>query len=63
MKGCALFLEVEELSEAKRLFAGLAEGGRVTVDLACQFWGEWYGNLTDAFGVQWAVSCAPSPMR
>jgi PhnB protein len=48
MKGCALFLEVEDLSEAKRLFAGLAEGGRVTVALARQFWGDWYGNLTDA---------------
>jgi PhnB protein len=57
MKGCALYLEVAELDEARNVFAGLAEGGRVTVAFTRQFWGEWYGNLTDAFGVQWAMSC------
>jgi uncharacterized glyoxalase superfamily protein PhnB len=29
---------------------------RVTVPFQRQFWGEHYGNFTDRFGVQWAVS-------
>jgi PhnB protein len=56
MKGCALLLELEDVGEAGALFARLAEGGRVTVPFARQFWGTHYGNFTDRFGVQWAVS-------
>lgn len=58
MKGCALFLEEDDLDVAKRLFDALSAGGRVTVPFAKQFWGDTYGNFTDAFGVQWAVNCA-----
>jgi PhnB protein len=58
MKGCALYVEVDELRAAEALFASLSEGGRVTVPFRRQFWGEHYGNFTDRFGVQWAVGCA-----
>jgi len=58
MKGCALFLERNH-AEALALFAALSTGGRVTVPFQKQFWGH-YGNFTDRFGVQWAVS---SPAR
>lgn len=42
--------------EADRVFAALAEGGQVTMPLADQFWGDYYGSLTDRFGVQWMVN-------
>jgi PhnB protein len=58
MKGCALYIEFDELGAAERLFASLSEGGRVTVPFKGQFWGEHYGNFTDRYGVQWAVGCA-----
>src|SRR5580700_9239841 len=56
MKGCALYLEDEDAGRAKALFDALSAGGRVTVPFKKQFWGEQYGNFTDKFGVQWAVS-------
>ena len=58
MKGCALFLEMSNASEAEALFAKLSAGGRTTVAFGRQFWGDYYGNFTDRFGVQWAVGCA-----
>ncbi len=61
MKGCALFLEFEDIKAAKSLFERLSDGGRVTVRFARQFWGDDYGNFTDRFGVQWAVLCRAAP--
>lgn len=58
MKGCALLLELTDLPAATQLFAALSTGGRVTVAFAKQHWGNYYGNFTDKFGVQWAVHCS-----
>ena len=55
MKGCALLIEFEDPGAAGACFATLSEGGCVTVAFARQFWGDWYGNFTDRFGVQWAI--------
>jgi PhnB protein len=56
MKGCAILLEHDDVDSAQTLFATLSAGGRITVPFRKQFWGEYYGNFTDKFGVQWAVS-------
>jgi len=42
--------------EADRVFAALSEGGQVGMPLEDQFWGDYYGHLTDRFGVQWMVN-------
>ncbi len=39
-----------------KYFNGLAEGGKVDMPLAKQFWGDIYGQLTDKFGVHWMVN-------
>lgn len=57
MKGCALFIELDNRDDAALLFAKLSSEGRVTVPFARQFWGDYYGNFTDRFGVQWALNC------
>ena len=44
--------------ETDRLFNALAEGGRIEMALAEQFWGDYYGSLTDRFGVQWMFNCS-----
>lgn len=43
-------------AEADRLFGALSEGGTVTMPLADQFWGDYFGSLTDRFGVNWMVN-------
>jgi PhnB protein len=42
--------------EAKRLFDGLAEGGKVTMPLNKTFWADQFGMLEDKFGINWMVS-------
>lgn len=46
-------VEPESRAETDRLFAALSEGGRVSMPLADQFWGAYYGALTDKFGIPW----------
>ena len=42
--------------EADRVFNGLAQGGQITMPLADQFWGDYYGMCTDRFGINWMMS-------
>lgn len=43
--------------ETKKLFDALKEGGQVSMELADMFWGDYFGSLTDKFGVQWMFNC------
>lgn len=43
-------------AEADRLFNGLSEGGRVNMPMANTFWGDYFGMLTDKFGINWMMS-------
>ena len=45
-------------TEADRIFAGLSEGGEVEMPLTEMFWGDYFGTLTDKFGVRWMVNCS-----
>jgi PhnB protein len=56
MKGCAILIEEDSLERAQKLFEALSADGRVTVPFKKQFWGDHYGNCTDKFGVQWAIT-------
>lgn len=55
-----IHIEVDTKEETDRLFNALKEGGQIGMELAEQFWGDYFGNLTDKFGVQWMISC---PLR
>lgn len=44
-----------------KAFNGLAQGGKVVMPLAKQFWGDTYGQLTDKFGVHWMVNITARP--
>lgn len=46
--------------EADRLFAALAEGGEVEMPMADMFWGDYFGSLTDRYGIKWMVNIAGS---
>ena len=47
----------DDKQEAERVFNALAEGGNITMPLSNQFWGAYYGMLTDKFGINWMVNC------
>jgi PhnB protein len=48
----------ESKEEAIRIFKALSTGGKVEMPIADQIWGDYYGSLTDKFGVQWMVNYA-----
>lgn len=51
-------LEPDTRSETERLFKELSEGGKIDMPLTDMFWGSYFGNLTDKFGVQWMFNCS-----
>lgn len=49
-------LSPDSREEAEKLFNGLSEGGKVNMPLEDMFWGAYYGDLTDKFGIKWMVN-------
>ena len=52
----AVSLQPDSRAEADRLFAALAKGGKVEMPIQDMFWGDYYGSLTDKFGIRWMVN-------
>ncbi len=50
-------LEPDTRAETDRLFAALSQNGKVEMPLQEMFWGDYYGSLTDQFGVMWMFNC------
>lgn len=46
-------LEPESREETQRLFDALADGGTVHMPLQDMFWGAFFGQVTDRFGINW----------
>jgi len=51
-------LEPDTRAETTRLFNALAVGGKVEMQLQEMFWGDYFGSITDKFGVQWMFNCS-----
>jgi PhnB protein len=49
-------LSGDDAEALRGYFAGLAEGGTVSMPLERQMWGDEYGALTDRFGVPWMAN-------
>ncbi|HXM19581.1 MAG TPA: VOC family protein [Candidatus Tumulicola sp.] len=52
----SLSLGTKDVSEAKRLFDALSQGGKVEVPLEKAFWGAMFGMFTDKYGIDWMVN-------
>jgi PhnB protein len=51
----------QDTAKLTEVFDKLAQGGKVDMPLAKQFWGDTFGMLTDKFGVHWMVNITPQP--
>jgi PhnB protein len=60
MRGSAHILWMDDRSQTNALFSKLADGGTITTPLGMQPWGDYFGKLTDRFGVQWMLDCPVS---
>lgn len=51
-----LSLMGDDAAQLTKIFNELAKGGRVTMPLEKQFWGDTFGMLTDQFGMHWMIN-------
>ena len=56
-QGFNVMAAVEQPAEAERIFATLADGGKVTMPVQETFWAQRFGMVTDRFGTPWMVNC------
>ncbi len=52
----AISISVDSREQCDSYFAGLSEGGTVKMPLQETFWGAYFGNWTDKFGINWMVN-------
>lgn len=52
-------IEPESREEADRLFKELAEDGNVTMPMADMFFGAYFGEFTDKYGINWMINYQP----
>jgi PhnB protein len=57
-KGNNFFVTLNTSSEAEtdELFNKLSDGANIMMPVAQQFWGAYFGMLTDKFGIQWMLT-------
>ena len=54
----ALTLITDDKDEITRIYTELGEGGEVDMPLEKTFFSEWFGMVTDRFGISWQLSHA-----
>jgi PhnB protein len=52
----SISVNTDSEEEANRLFAGLANGGKVKMPMNKTFWGAYFGMFTDKFGINWMIN-------
>ena len=56
-KGLTVSLVLDDVVEADRIFAALAEGGSVQMAIQETFWAARFGMLVDKFAIPWMINC------
>lgn len=56
-QGMSVSLHPSSVSEGRRIFQKLAEGGAVTMPFEPTFWCPGFGMLKDRFGISWMLNC------
>jgi PhnB protein len=51
-------LEPDTRDETQRLFLALSDGAKIEMPLQDMFWGDYFGSLTDQFGIRWMFNCS-----
>jgi|SRR3989344_7304221 len=52
-----IMLEPDTREEADKLFKDLSEGGEIEMEMAEQFWGDYFGSFKDKYGTGWMINC------
>ncbi|OBQ56501.1 VOC family protein [Tamlana sp. s12] len=52
----SISISADSKTEADKLFKELSNNGKISMPLEDTFWGDYFGMLTDQFGISWMVS-------
>lgn len=52
----SISVSTDKKEEADRLFKELSAGGKVRMPMEDTFWGSYFGQFTDKFGMNWMIS-------
>ncbi|HAN98684.1 MAG TPA: VOC family protein [Planctomycetaceae bacterium] len=55
--GAQVVIDLDDPSEAERIYAALSEGGRIELPLQETFWSRKFAMFVDRFGVPWMINC------
>ncbi|MBQ0753379.1 MAG: VOC family protein [Gammaproteobacteria bacterium] len=55
-QGLNVQMDVDSVENAERIFASLAEKGKVVMPIEKTFWAERFGALVDRFGIPWMIN-------
>ena len=56
-KGFSVSIQLNDRSEAERIFNALAENGTLRMPFEKTFWAAGFGMCVDRFGIPWMVNC------
>ena len=56
-QGFTVMLNIEDVTEAERIFNSLSHSGTVQMPLQETFWAKRFGMVIDQFGTPWTVNC------
>jgi PhnB protein len=48
-------VSADSKQETEKIFNALADGGVITMPLNDTFWGDYFGMITDKFGINWMI--------
>lgn len=52
-----IMIQPDTKHAADELFTALSVGGKIEMPMTDQFWGDYFGSLTDKFGINWMINC------
>jgi PhnB protein len=52
----SISVSADSQESADRIFNDLSKGGMVTMPMGKTFWGDYFGMLTDKYGINWMMS-------
>lgn len=52
----SISISADSKDQADQIFNALSAGGQVTMPMNKTFWGDYFGMLTDKFGINWMMS-------
>ena len=57
-KTFTLIIHTDSKEEVDRLFDELSQDGQIKVPVGLTFWGAYYGQCIDKFGISWKITLA-----